>query len=271
MNYQTQSDGQNNTGFPQNVNYSFTFHAQGDQTAPPNIQYSSFPYQYQSEVAVPHLNQPKPLYTESDITVPAQQNYMPAGPNIRDTMQYHPRCDTTITNCSAYSGIASNAQRYQALDAGGNTQFNYQSQQATAVPASYFQDLIETSSGHGTSHTTSTPVMSADLYGTTSVEDISPISSPDSDISDFSFVSSIQDTLSPAVQYPDKNICSGNNQPKNDMFGQKNTSPDNPTDVKPIRKEDLLLQICTHQKPSVLKHQEWDETASGQVSKNCIS
>ena len=48
------------------------------------------------------------------------------------------------------------------------------------------------------------------------------------------------------------------------------TTADQPTDIKDIRKEDLLLQICTHQNKSAMKQQEWDETASRQVSKNCI-
>ena len=48
------------------------------------------------------------------------------------------------------------------------------------------------------------------------------------------------------------------------------TTADQLTDIKTMRKEDLLLQICTHQKKSAKKQQEWDETASGQVSKNCI-
>ena len=48
------------------------------------------------------------------------------------------------------------------------------------------------------------------------------------------------------------------------------TTPDHPTDIKGIRKKDLLLAICTHQKSPAMKHQEWDEKASGQVSENCI-
>ena len=48
------------------------------------------------------------------------------------------------------------------------------------------------------------------------------------------------------------------------------TTADQPTDINTIRKEDLLLQICTHQKKSAMKQQELDETASGKVSRNCI-
>ena len=48
------------------------------------------------------------------------------------------------------------------------------------------------------------------------------------------------------------------------------TTLDYQTDIKDSRKEDLLLQICTHQKLSAMKRQEWDEKASAQLSKNCI-
>ena len=48
------------------------------------------------------------------------------------------------------------------------------------------------------------------------------------------------------------------------------TTLDYQTDIKDSRKEDLLLQICTHQKLSAMKHQKWDEKASAQLSENCI-
>ena len=37
------------------VNYSISFHVQGDQTTLPNMHYS-LPFQNESETAVPHLN-----------------------------------------------------------------------------------------------------------------------------------------------------------------------------------------------------------------------
>ena len=112
-------------------------------------------------------------------------------------------------NLLAYSGITSKSQSYQALDTAGTNKKNNWSHHTTNIPASSFQNQVEMLSTKGTLYTISTPVLSAHPYHTISVQEISSISCPDQDTSDFSPVSSNQDTseLLTAIQDKDENNC----------------------------------------------------------------
>ena len=189
--------------------------------------------------------------TKSNTTVSQQKNVtysIPAAQNIRGTIQYHARGDTTTKTCSANSGLESNAQNYQALGAGGTIQFSNQNQnhQTTTVPASFLQELVEMSSGLGTLCTRSLQLCQITHMIQYPLKRFHQFHAQIRLFTNFISPGHIYELLK-AVLYTEDN-CSGNNQPKN-MFGQentaqnsseKNTTLDHQTDIKPIRNEENM-------------------------------